>query len=113
MTAHPEVFQRALRAAAAVTGVVKRGAVIGIASGALAFSCGGSAKPAPKSVDNAGTMTSAADAGAPRDCEDDPGYGSPCCTAEREAGRSPMACTPWGPPAPPVYAGETILQLAA
>lgn len=101
-----EVFARALRAAAATTALVLAG-------------CGGSkgAQPQPPGSGSAsdGTGDGSATAGEPdaavaveRDCEDDPGYGSTCCTAEREAGRSPMACTPWGPPAPPAYHGETI-----
>jgi hypothetical protein len=100
-----EVFARALRAAAATTALVLAG-------------CGGSKGPQPQPPGNGATegsddgsaTTAGPDAAvaAERDCADDPGYSSPCCTAEREAGRSPMACTPWGPPAPPVYRGERI-----
>lgn len=101
------VFARALRAAAATTGLVLVGAL----------GCGGSkgAQPMPPSstggddTAGAGAASEAPDAAvAERDCEDDPGYSSKCCTEEREAGRSPIACTPWGPPAPPAYSGERI-----
>jgi hypothetical protein len=102
-----EVFARALRAAAATTALVLAG-------------CGGSKGAQPQPPGNAsaggdegsaaGSATDMPDAAVAveRDCEDDPGYSSKCCTAEREAGRSPIACTPWGPPAPPAYHGETI-----
>ncbi len=112
----PELFHRALRAAAAVTGVLRRGAAIGVAAGALTITGCGSAKPAgtvPANVaggagSTAGSADPSADAGLEVTCDKDPGYNSACCTAEREAGRSPMACTPWGPPAPPAYAGESL-----
>jgi hypothetical protein len=100
-----EVFARALRAAAATTALVLAG-------------CGGSkgAQPQPPgngasdgSDDGSATATTPdAAVAVERDCEDDPGYGSTCCKAEREAGRSPVACSPWGPPAPPAYHGERI-----
>ncbi len=112
-----EVFVRALRAAAATTGVLKRSASIGLVAGTLVLAgCGGSkgASAQPPSgagdpVDTSATTT-APDAAVAAEvtCEDDPGYSSKCCEAQREAGLSPMACTPWGPPAPPAYAGERL-----
>ena len=115
----PELFLRALRAAAGVTGVLKRGAAIGVAAGALTLTGCGPSKTASSTPSNAGggttdpaTATAAdpdADAGVTTpDCADDPGYGSKCCTAALEANRSPIACTPWGPPAPPAYRGEAL-----
>ena len=113
----PELFHRALRAAAGVTGVLKRGAAIGVAAGALTLTGCGPSKTAsaPSNAAGGGTgdpsaaASTDADAGVTTpDCEADPGYGSKCCTAEREANRSPIACTPWGPPAPPAYRGEAL-----
>ena len=122
MIRNPDVFERALRAAAAVTGVLRRGTTIGLAAGALtAAGCG--SKAAPSQPSNSGAVSTPVEASAEApvdagpevtpDCEDDPGYNSKCCQAELEAGRSPMACTPWGPPAPPVYAGEALARRAA
>jgi hypothetical protein len=104
---HSAAFARALRAAAATTGLVLAGA-----------GCSGGSKGAPAQTPSstggdegaAATTGDAPDAAvaAERTCDDDPGYGSTCCTEEREAGRSPIACTPWGPPAPPAYRGERL-----
>ena len=104
---NPAVFARALRAAAATTGLMIAG-------------CGGSkgTQPQPPASTGGGDDGSATAPGASdapdaavateADCEGDPGYASKCCEAERAAGRSPIACTPWGPPAPPAYSGETL-----
>jgi hypothetical protein len=103
---NPAVLARALRAAAATTGLILAG-------------CGGSkgtqpAQPPASTGGDEGSATAPAsdtpdgEVAAERTCEDDPGYGSACCTEEREAGRSPVACTPWGPPAPPAYSGEQL-----
>lgn len=107
----PELFQRALRAAAAVTGVLKKSAVIGVAAGAFTMAgCGPSKSKSSASNASGGSGDPAAtvDAGVELTCDDDPGYGSDCCKAQEAKGLSPIACTPWGPPAPPAYAGERL-----
>ncbi len=113
---HPEVFQRALRAAAAVTGIMKHGAVVGLTAGTLVLAggCSPAQPPSRPVVQNGGgaTAPSEPDASLPvRDCKDDPGYNSACCTAARKVrGRIPEACQAWGPPAPPEYRGERIVR---
>lgn len=121
MVRDSQVFERALRSAAAVTGVIKRGAFVGVAVGALSLADGcSSPKPTvqgpvlgtPLTTSNAMTPTAGPpDAGTKQqDCEADPGYQSKCCAAQRALHKSPVACTPWGPPAPPAYRGETIAR---
>jgi hypothetical protein len=115
---HPEVFLRALRAATAVTGLLKHGAIAGVAAGTLvAGACAPAAspsRPAPDApevqADTGATARSEPDASPARDCKDDPGYLSACCRAAEAMDQRPfpVACIPWGPPAPPAYQGERI-----
>ncbi len=114
-----EIVRRALRAAAATTGVLGRGALASVAVGALSLGCGStpaqtSQAPAPTNAATTTDQPTPADAGvAFVDCEDDPGYGSACCTAQEALGMSPAACTPWGPPAPPAWPGAIATQALA
>lgn len=107
-----EIFERALRAAAGVTGVLRRGAAIGVAAGALAAA--GCSTPATRAAPSnhpdsmASVPIDAAVAIDARTCADDPGWGSPCCEAAVAAHDVPAACQAWGPPAPPAYRGEVL-----
>ncbi|MEZ4404571.1 MAG: hypothetical protein R3B06_31410 [Kofleriaceae bacterium] len=125
----PAIFHRALRAAAGVTGVLKRSAAVGLSAGTLALTaCGApstpTAQPGAPSTPTAQpgapapvagpTLHNRAPAAPPIDagvdastvaCADDSGWGSPCCEAIDN--RSP-ACMAWGPPAPPVATGERL-----
>ena len=126
------VMRKALSAAAGVTGVLKRSGPMvatGLTVSAMA-ACGAPQKekqpvPAPEPVKAEAPNTTKADASdsAPTNelppnprwpgevCADDPGPGSDCCQALAEK-NDPKAytgnCTPWGPPAPPVYRGEVL-----
>jgi hypothetical protein len=111
-TTDPAIFHRALRAAAAVTGVLKRQTAIGLAAGSLSLvlaACdhGSPAQRAPSNTGMSVPRVVAIDAGidANDDCSNDPGWGSDCCKAvdNRRA-----ACMAWGPPAPPAFTGERL-----
>ncbi|HUQ06710.1 MAG TPA: hypothetical protein VM261_29610 [Kofleriaceae bacterium] len=110
---HSAAFARALRAAAATTGLVLAGCSGGSKSAPASTPSGTGSSTGSSTGGDEGSAAASGDApdaavAAERTCDDDPGYASKCCTEEREAGRSPVACTPWGPPAPPAYSGERL-----
>jgi|GEM_PF-2616259 len=130
-------YQRALRAAAGVTGVLRRhGAAIAAAAAlTTASGCsvhggqGGGEPPRATAASSAKigdgpmaprdradlTETERMELEALGDCTDSDGkmmgYSSPCCERYREiTGEQfgPFGCTPWGPPAPPAYDGARL-----
>lgn len=119
-----QIFRRALSAAAGVTGVLKVKTAAGVAGLTLALAACSSptttVEPTPqeKTVAEEPAPVAAPESDpkprldvpvAAEPCADDPGFGSKCCTKLRDEGKPlPIGCTPWGPPAPPVYQGEAI-----